>query len=267
MSKKLGIMGVGMVGNALKKYFEKKGIKPLLFDNGKELGSLEDVNQADVIFICVPTPFDKDIGFDLSCVREACNSVKGEKIIVIKSTITPGTTEKLQKEYPRHKILFNPEFLTEANADRDLEFPDRQLVGWTEQSRDFAKDILELLPRADFEKIMPSIEAEMAKYFANTYLAIKVIFAEQMYELCEKLGVNYENVMNAASIDKRIGASHLVAKHKGYHGYGGHCFPKDMKAIIQFADSKGVDLRLHKVAEDINNELMKKQGISDPEKV
>ena len=109
---KIGIVGVGMVGGALQRYFEKKGIKPLLYDKGRELGSIDQVNEADVIFLCVPTPFEN--GFDLSYVEEACRNIKGEKIIVIKSTVVPWTTEKLQKQYPQHKFIFNPEFLTEA---------------------------------------------------------------------------------------------------------------------------------------------------------
>ncbi len=95
---KIGVVGVGMVGEALKNYFEKKGIKPFLYDKGKNLGSVEEVNQADVIFICVSTPFNKEKGFDLSFVEDVCHNITSEKIIVIKSTVLPGTTEKLQKK-------------------------------------------------------------------------------------------------------------------------------------------------------------------------
>ncbi|GAI10197.1 unnamed protein product [marine sediment metagenome] len=119
---RIGVCGVGMVGGALKNYFEKKGIKPLLYDKGKNLGSIKEVNQADIIFICVPTPFDKEKGFDLSFIEAACQNISGGKIVVIKSTVLPGTTEKLQKKYPQHKFLFNPEFLSEATADFDISF-------------------------------------------------------------------------------------------------------------------------------------------------
>jgi len=124
---KLGIIGVGMVGGASKNYFERKGIKPFLYDKGKNLGSIEEVNQADVIFICVPTPFDKEKGFNLSFIEGACRDILGKKIIVIKSTVLPGTTEKLQKKYSQHKFLFNPEFLTEITADQDMNYPDSWL--------------------------------------------------------------------------------------------------------------------------------------------
>lgn len=264
---KIGIVGVGMVGGALSRYFEKVGRKTFLYDNGKNLGAIENVNQADVIFICVPTPFTKEKGFDLSYVENAISKIKGEKVIVIKSTVLPGTTENLQKKYPRHRFLFNPEFLVEEKADNDMENPDRQIIGYTNKSRSLAQKILSLLPKASFERIIPSTEAEMVKYFGNTFLATKVIFGVQIYQLCKKLGINYEIVRECASADLRIGPSHLDVHHGGYFGYGGKCFPKDIRALIQFADSLGVDLKLHKTVEKINNQLMKEQGIEDPEKL
>lgn len=264
--KKIGIVGIGMVGGALKRYFEKQGIEVLCYDKGKNMGSLEEVNEADIVFVCVPTPFDKEKGFDSSFVEETCRNLQGEKVIVIKSTVVPGTTEKLQKKYPHHKFLFNPEFLTEITAEQDMSYPDRQIVGYTDRSYNVAGEIMQLLPLAPFERIMPATEAEMVKYFGNTWFAVKVIFANQMYDLCDKIGLDYDRVMEAASADKRVGRSHLKVAHKGYKGYGGKCLPKDIRALIQFADKKGVDLQLHKKAEEINNRLMEEQGIEDPEK-
>lgn len=264
---KIGIVGVGMVGGALKKYFEKKGIKPFVFDKGQNLGSMDEVNQADMIFVSVPTPFDKDKGFDLSIVRGVCSDIKGEKIIVIKSTVLPGTTESLQKDYPHHEFLFNPEFLTELTADQDMGYPDRQIIGYTKESFNVANDLLLILPSAPFEKIMPATEAEMVKYFGNTWFAVKVAFVNQIYDLCQKIGVNYNTIIESAAADKRIGRSHLEVMHGGYRGYAGKCLPKDTKALIQFADKNGVDLKLHKTAEEINKKLMADQGIEDPEKI
>jgi len=267
----IGIMGVGMVGGALKDYFEKKGKKIgenlFLYDPFKGFDSAEELNKADVIFICVPTPYLKDgEGFDLSYVEDAFSKITGEKIVVIKSTALPGTTEKMQAKYPQHKVLFNPEFLTELTAEQDMSYPDRQIIGATEQSLNVAKDIMMLLPLAPYEKIMPSTEAEMVKYFGNNWFAVKVAFANQMYDICSKLGINYDIVMEAASADKRIGPSHLAALHKGYRGYGGKCLVKDIRAFIQFGDSLGIDLKLHKATEAVNNDLMKAQNIEDPEK-
>jgi len=125
---------------------------------------------------------------------------------------------------------------------------------------------MQLLPLAPFERILPATEAETVKYFGNTWFSVKVSFANQMYDLCQKLGIDYDRMVEAAAADKRIGRTHLNIFHKGYRGYGGKCLPKDIKALIQLADKKGVDLKLHKVAEEINNKLMEEQGIDDPEK-
>lgn len=263
----IGIIGVGMVGGALQRYFEqKRKVKPFLYDKGRALGSPQEINQAETIFICVPTPYDKQNGFDLSCVEDAFLNIQGKKIIVLKSTVLPGTTEKMQQKYPQHKVLFNPEFLTELTADQDMCYPDRQIIGYTKESYNVAGDILQILPLAPFERIMPTTEAEAVKYFGNTWFATKVIFANQLYDLCQKLGIDYDRVMEAAGADKRIGRSHLEVWHKGYRGYGGKCLPKDVKAFIQLADEKGVDLKLHKIVDAINDELLRQQNISDPEK-
>ena len=263
---KIGICGLGMVGGALQRYFEKKDNYQLFLYDKKRIGSIGELNRADFIYICVPTPYKKDLGCDLSFVEEAVKQIKGEKVIILKSTIIPGTTDSLQQKYPQHKFLFNPEFLTEVTADQDINYPDRQIIGYTEKSYTVAKDVLQQLPLAPFERIMPAKEAEMVKYFGNTWFSTKVIFANQMYDLCQKLGIDYNTVMDAVAADKRIGRTHLKIFHKGYRGYGGKCLPKDIKALIEFADKQGIDLKLHKIVEEINNQLMKEQNIDDPEK-
>ena len=254
---KIGIIGVGMVGGAMLRYFESIGKKPLAYDKFNGLGSAEKINEADIIFICVPTPFDKRNGFDLSAIEEAFKIIKGKKIIVIKSTVLPGTTEKLQKKHSQHKILFNPEFLTELTSDQDMKYPDRQIIGYTKKSYNVAREIMQILPLAPFERIIPATEAEMVKYFGNTWFSVKVVFANQMYDLCQALKIDYEIVKECAAADKRIGRTHLDVFHKGYRGYGGKCLPKDTKALIQKGDELGIDLKLLKITEKINSELIK----------
>lgn len=262
----IGITGVGMVGGALLHHFHSQKVKPLIYDPPKGLGSVGEINRAQIIFICVPTPFDKQRGFEMRYVEDSIRLLSGEKIIVIKSTVVPGTTARLQQDYAQHRFLFNPEFLVEERALKNMMKPDRQIVGYTNQSKAIAPQILSLLPRAPFEKIIPAAEAEMIKYFGNVFLAIKVTFGNQMYDLCQKLGIDYEIVRECASADPRIGPSHLDVHHGGYRGYGGKCLPKDIRALIQLADMLGIDLKLPKVAEEINNQLMELQGIEDPEK-
>jgi len=266
---KIGIVGIGMVGGALQRYLgEKEGIRLYLYDKGKRIGSPGEVNKAELIFVCVPTPYLKDgQGFDLSYVEETLDKLKGEKVAVIKSTVIPGTTEMLQKKYPHLKLLMNPEFLTELTADQDMSYPDRQIIGYTKKSQNAAGDVMQLLPLAPFERVLPATEAEMVKYFGNTWFAVKVSFANQMYDLCQKSGLDYDRMVEAAAADKRIGRTHLNIFHRGYRGYGGKCLPKDIRAFIQFAEAKGIDLKLHKTSEAINEELMRLQKIKDPEKI
>lgn len=261
---KIGIIAVGMVGGAMARYFESKGISPILYDPPKGFDSKEEINKADVIFVCVPTPYDEVAGgFDLSYVRQAISILASEKIIVIKSTVLPGSTDALQAEFPQHKILFSPEFLTESSADRDMRYPDRQIVGYTEKSFNVAKDIILMLPLAPFERILPAKAAETVKYFSNTWFATKVVFINQVYDLCDKIGVDYESIKECASADKMVGRNHLDIIHKNYRGYGGKCLPKDTRAFIQLGDRMGAEMKLLKIVEQINKEILDKQGLKE----
>jgi len=264
--KIIGVMALGMVGGATYQYFQKhRGLVPgetlIGYDPAKEgHDDLAALQKADVVFVAVPTPYqtgeDGKIGFDLSYVRKAIGSLENPKTVVIKSTVLPGATDALQAEFPQHKILFNPEFLTEVTADQDMNYPDRQLIGYTEKSYNVAADVLHLLPMAPFERIMPAKEAEMVKYFGNTWFAAKVTFANQIYDLCQAVGVDYDVVKEAAAADKRIGRSHLEVFHKGYRGYGGKCLPKDTRALIELGDKLGVEMALLKRVEELNNKLV-----------
>jgi len=252
--KKIGIIGVGYVGGALARVISKA----ILYDKYKKIGSIEEINKADIIFICVPTPWTSQIGFDLSAIEDVFSIIKGRKIIVIKSTVLPGTTDKMQKRYPQHKVLFNPEFLRQATAEKDMRNPFEQIIGYTEKSKGVAKEILKILPKAPTEFIVPAKEAEMAKYFSNVFLSTKVVFANQIYDLCQKLGINYDLVKEMAKVNPRFSFSHFDIWTDGYRGYSGACLPKDTRSLIQLGDKVGVDLKLLKLVEKINNELLKK---------
>src|SRR5688572_8935567 len=264
--KTVGVMGLGMVGGAMFSYFRKsRGFVPgetlFGFDPMKEgYTDLAPLQAADVVFVAVPTPYqtgeDGKVGFDLSYVRQAISALEGSKIVVIKSTVLPGATDQLQSEFPQHKLLFNPEFLTEVSADQDMTYPDRQLIGYTDKSYNVALDVMHLLPMAPFERVMPAKEAEMVKYFGNTWFAAKVVFANQIYDLCQAVGVDYDTVKESAAADKRIGRSHLEVFHKGYRGYGGKCLPKDTRALIELGDRLGVEMALLKRVEELNNALV-----------
>lgn len=239
-----------------------RGIDVAAYDKGKQEGSLEAVAACDTVFICVPTPYYFDTGFDLSYVHEAIQSLgDAPKILVIKSTVVPGSTDALQNAYPQHKFLYNPEFLREVSAQDDMDHPERQIVGYTAQSQDVAQAVLDILPSAPFVKIVPAVVAELTKYAGNAYLALRVSFANQLYELVQTFGQDYDLVRECVAADSRIGGSHLQVVHQGYRGYGGKCFPKDVRALIELAQKQGVDLTLLKAAEMYNNALVEQQGL------
>jgi len=251
----IGIIGVGMVGEPIRWWFEeKRGLRRkhelFYYDTDPAKGYFDDYNKADVIFISVPTPPNPDGSCNISIVESAVGSVKGEKIIVIKSTVPPGTTEDLQKKFPQHKFLFNPEFLTESQAREDFLKPVRQIVGYTEKSRDVALAVLNLLPVSYYQSPWmastyvfrghTATEAEIIKYASNVFGAVKVSFGNMIYDVCSGLktsvglDVNYENVRDALGADPRIGPAWLDVNHGSYRGFGGYCFPKDLNAFMHF---------------------------------
>lgn len=261
---RIAIMGTGMVGGALERSFRLQGIVPGLFDPPKGLSDLSVLANADIVFIAVPTPYYLNAqGFDESYLRAAIQAIPvAGKTIVLKSTILPGTTERMQTDYPQHRFLFNPEFLTETTADHDMQFPNRQIIGFTAESRKDAELVLGVLPRAPFEKIVPARAAEMVKYFGNAFYALKVAYANQMFDLCERMGVDYDSVKECAKAEPWMGTHHWDVFHKGYRGYGGKCLPKDVRAIIQLGNHAGTDLSILKQAEEYNNAICLAQGIN-----
>lgn len=255
----VGVIGLGVVGDAARRWFERQGRDVAVYDPYKGFTDPRALAPADIVFVCVPTPYGEQ-GYDASAVEDAVRAIPGEKLVVIKSTVLPGTTEALQERYPQHRFLFNPEFLREKTAMEDFLSPDRQIVGFTAPSRPFAEIVLALLPDAAYARTMPAREAELAKYMTNTFLALKVTFANQFYDLCDRLGASYEIVKEAAAADPRIGPSHLDVRDGGYRGYAGKCLPKDMKALIDFSVKAGAPMRLLKTADALNDRLRANAG-------
>jgi UDPglucose 6-dehydrogenase len=252
---RIGVIGAGVVGGAVIDYFVANGYETTVYDPFKGLGSSEELDAAETIFICVPTPYRQDSGFDLSAVVESVALLGGSKTVVVKSTVIPGTTASLQERFPHHTLLFNPEFLRENSAALDFITPDRQIVGYCEGGRAAAEALLGLLPRAPYEAVMPASAAELTKYATNSFLAVKVIFGNQIYDLCSALGVDYEDVRDGLAADLRIGPSHLNVHGDGYRGYGGKCLPKDTLSLLDLAESLGVDLSVLSAASSANAAL------------
>lgn len=258
---KIGIIGLGMVGEPIRRWFEenmgyKRGRNLFCYDVDPKKGYFDDINKADIVFVAVPTPSSPDGGCNISIVESALNSVSDGKIVVIKSTVTPGTIESLQKKHKKKRIIFNPEFLTEAQAWIDFISPDRQIVAPTSKSKTDAYEVLSLLPKKHFvrpwssdyvKKTINASEAELGKYASNIFGYIKVIFGNILSDVCEALSlkfkqegisakIDYENIRDIISADMRIGPAWLNVEHGDYCGAGGYCFPKDMNAFISFGN-------------------------------
>lgn len=273
---RIGIIGLGMVGSPIKRWFEelkgyRRGEELFCYDIDPKKKSQDDINKADVIFVAVPTPPAKDGSCDTSLINKAITMINDGKIVVIKSTIIPGTLECLQKKFPGKKFIFNPEFLTESQAWIDFIKPDRQILGSTSESFSDVKEVLAVLPKAHFErpwssdyskKSVNATEAELIKYAANVFGYIKVIYGNILADFCYginkdfanekiKVEINYENIREAISADPRIGPAWLNVNHGNYFGAGGYCFPKDMNAFIKFGD-------------DLIKKLSKKSSGTDP---
>jgi len=266
MSYKVGIIGRGFVGGAMYENF-KEVFNVLVWDTDetkRNVATFDDfVNDSDIIFVCVPTPM-KDDG---SCDTHIVSSVIGDiarvdrrKYVVIKSTVTPGTTQQLASDL-NMTIGFNPEFLTEANAHNDFRFQPLIIIGADDSG--IATVMTQLYSEFNSKVENPAYvirrttkEAEMFKYLANCFLATKVIFANEFKNLCDKTDVDYNRIAEIAVLDKRLGKTHWkVPGPDGKHGFGGSCFPKDTSALLRHAEELGVSLWLLTEATYINGEI------------
>ncbi len=244
---KIGIIGQGYVGTAIKVGFEPHYQVETYdkYDEDKSTcESLRDlVGKCEVMFVCVPTPMNKDG----SCHTDIVESVVKEidewvsryhkdinPIVVIKSTVSPGTTDRLNKKYDGVSVIFNPEFLTEMNFLEDFKNQTRIILGGTRKGTNKLRQVYsKVFPSATIVKT-GSKTAEMVKYFVNSFLATKVSFANEMKVICDEIGIDYDKVVEYSTYDERLGKSHwAVPGPDGDLGFGGHCLPKDVSAIVK----------------------------------
>ncbi len=240
----IGIVGQGYVGSAVKEVFSKHyEVETYDLDKDKcSIDYLEDlVELTNIIFVCVPTPMKKDGSCDTSIVEAIVKDINdmvvsrnvSDRIVAIKSTIPPGTTNRLNKECHNISVIFNPEFLTEANFIDDFKNQNRIIIGGERPSTTILRQVYSLVfPNTPIIKT-GSITAEMVKYFTNTFLTTKVSFANEMKMICDRLNIDYDKVVEYSTYDERLGKSHwAVPGPDGKLGFGGSCFPKDINALI-----------------------------------
>ena len=250
---KIGIIGYGFVGQAVANGFNvASGGKDsiMYYDKFKESTPLKKViAESEFIFICLPTPMKSDeSGIDLSIIEESMPEITRYtngtgKIIVIKSTVTPSTTARLEAKFPKSQFAFNPEFLTEANFLGDFLNADRTVIGANNDlvSRRLAVIFRQRFPNTKIFQTDPTT-AETVKYFANAFLSLKVTFANTLYDYCQKIGIKYEEVKKMAAEDPRIVDAHLDVTTQ--RGFGRKCFPKDLVALMGEFKKAGVDLSI-----------------------
>lgn len=259
----IGIIGQGFVGNAIYQKFSKY-YKVFTYDIQAKLCNSdlpEVLERCKIIFVCLPTPMNKDGSCNLDILDNTLDQINRaskeveDRIVVIKSTIIPGSTDRFQLDYPYIDIVFNPEFLTEANAVDDFENQTRLLLGGRKKATTKIKQIFSAAFRKTPRIIKTDAKtAELVKYVTNTFLATKVSFANEIYQLCESLDLDYDKIIEYATLDPRLGDSHWgVPGPDGDFGFGGHCFPKDLSAIIEITKEKNITNNVLKAAQTTNN--------------
>lgn len=277
MTRTIGFIGQGWIGKNLADHFEERGFSIVRYAKEEPyIANKDKVAECDIVFIAVPTPSTPE-GFDDRILRGVIGNVGKGKIAVIKSTILPGTTDDIARQFPDIYVLHSPEFLRETSVRHDIDHPDRNIVGipsayvddevWNEK----AEMVMSVLPDAPYRSVCKAPEAELTKYGGNNFLYAKVVFMNVMYDLAQAHGARWDVLAQNMKADPRIGTSHMQPVHQYAHmggkegrGAGGHCFIKDFAAFRQLyekthpADEEGVSLL--RAFEAKNNRLLRDTG-------
>ena len=279
LKQKIGIFGNGFVGSAVQFGFSPStgcDCEVRVYDKNplKSVDTIEDtVNKSDFIFLSVPTPSNKDGSMNLDIVEQALQDIsevneRDDNVVLLRSTVVPGTTRKLQSKYTKLNIVFNPEFLTERSAKYDFINQSRIIVGGGE-GHAFEVGATADLFRWRFGDSVSIIEtdwetAELIKYMSNCFFTTKISFLNEMYQIAEKCGANWGEAIEGFVRDGRVGHSHMnVPGPDGHFGFGGSCFPKDIQALINFGESLGLTMNTLKGAWNTNLEVRPERDWED----
>lgn len=240
---KIGIIGNGFVGSSVASGFALHAdVYVYDVDLKKTINTFEEVMGCEYIFVTVPTPMNlaNDNKIDLSIVKSVFDRIyeydkNSESVFILKSTVSPGTTSQIAKEYPNLDIVFNPEFLTERSARLDFINTSRIVLGGSDSARSRVLSLYR--ERFPYTQIIAtdSTSAEFIKYMCNCFFATKISYMNEVKQISDKLGLDWDSIMLGFLSDGRIGNSHIdVPGHDGHRGFGGKCFPKDLNAFINF---------------------------------
>ena len=261
----IGIIGQGFVGNAIYQKFSKYyDVKTYDLDESKCNSTKDEVLSQEIVFICLPTPMNKDGSCNVDIIERELDELdlladnqETIRIVVIKSTIPPGTTDKWNKQFENLQIAFNPEFLTEANAVDDFENQTRIILGGDKDITTILKQLYSSIFRKTSKIIKTDAKtAELVKYVTNAFLSTKVSFANEIYDLCNGMDLDYDKVIEYATYDERLGLSHWgVPGPDGDRGFGGHCFPKDLSALIKITETLNTRNNVLAATQKTNDEV------------
>lgn len=256
----LGIVGCGVIGNSLISLLEDMGHIVQRYDPPKGYGC--DISRCKIVFVCVPTKADMKFE-DVKMAVNYINSKNKKGIIAIRSTIMPGMTDEFIKKHKR-EFVYLPEFLRERTAFLDEICPDKIIVGTREREvfEIFKKLFKRVVDNKNKIIMMKPVEAELLKVALNSLYTIKVVFGNELYDICQKYGADYYKLFEAFELDRYINAMHLDPLFDDYRGAGGKCLSKDIKFLIKAALNKTVFPDVIIEADRENDNLLKKGSLN-----
>jgi UDPglucose 6-dehydrogenase len=253
---KIGIIGWGVVGSSVGEGLRMLGHNVSRHDP-KFNTSIEDVIDTEIVFVCVPTPEGKNGECDLTIVHSTIDSLKSKNykgVIALKSTSVPGTTQSIIDTYQDNDICFVPEFLRERSALEDFVRNHELLAIGCHTDRSWHKvcEAHSWLPKNTVR--MSPTEAEILKYYSNTFNAVRVTFANVMYEICDKLNSDYDKILKTFLLRNTSSPDYLQCGND-MRGYGGMCLPKDINAMVDLCKKLNLPFKLFETVDHDNSKV------------
>jgi len=252
---KIGIIGLGIIGSAIKYGFQKLGHQ--IFEHDIILNTkIENVLDTEIIYVCVPSPSNEDGSCDTSIVEEVVQQLQELKyngIIAIKSTVKPGTTQKLI-DLTEMDICFVPEFLRERCAIVDFTEKHDLLAVGTNSDKIYNKIVECHGKYPQNHSMLSPTEAELLKYYSNVFNSMKIIFANEMYEVAKAVDADYSKIKEAF-VKRKTSVDLYLDVNENFRGYGGMCLPKDTAALASFVKELDLDMKLFETIENENKKF------------
>ena len=253
---KIIVAGYGFVGKAVVESLKDTVV--CIVDPKYTTSQISDNADADGIIICVGTPQTVTGDCDVSQIYTVMDQVPQTMPVLIKCTVRPDYLNRLLTNYPNHKICYSPEFLRAATANQDFANQEYMILGGFDPDWIWENLFKKSLKNLNTIEHCTLTEAAMVKYATNCFLSVKVAFFNQIYDMCQKNGADYNKIIELLKLDERMGESHMqVPGPDGSRGFGGACFPKDTNAFMHYCDSLGISHTLVESAIKYNKKIRK----------